>query len=780
MTPYREQIRATCLLAALRLRRLRNMYGYVFRGRRQTRTGKTHPPQNTFARAAFTSIALLFILAISLFSLGNGIRGFVLALYCHTHGGCDGTAAPLAQEIAARIQASLSGDEMLRGLAMLTGVLWLIGVLYPVTLSLRSGPGWDFEWISTLPMSRATLLGSRIVERGIVNPIAWAALAVPAAIVAGHAGAGWLTPVWTIAVVLPLLLTVSSIWTVLDMGLHIVLAPNTVRNLQSILGIVLAPAIFFVVYLHTPTGEHYSLIFADYTPEWVIWTPPGVAIQVLCAPSAANAFGLYGLLLLETELIILLSVVFLRFQLRDGLVAHGARESGRTTRATRQTPAGSGKGIGLSLSPIVWRELTLLLRDRRLLVQFFGVPLVTIGGQFLFNGQLAGILAQKPAALASVAFGVGAYVLAQSALQALTTEQGSLWLLYTFPRPIMRILREKVRFYFVLSLCYPAILCAVCLALSRVAPWKFSGGFALAALGLAIYSIMGVSIGVLAGVRSTWSRSLYTYQFLLLTGIYAYALLTDDWRREMPIILLCGALAFALWQKAADRLPYLLDPAAAPPSEVALADGLIAATFFFVLQIIANAWLRHEIHGDAVSRVTLAYVCAGALTYALAQGTFRALQTRGVPRILGPDAARALLAGAGVGLLCAGVGLAYLWLADHYDFAPHNASTHPLPLQARVLVGLLVVCAAPVFEEFIFRGLIFGGLRRSLNLPLSALGSAALFAVLHPPFSMLPVFVLGLGTAWVYARKQMLLASMTTHAVYNAVVVGYQLILWHG
>jgi ABC-2 type transport system permease protein len=778
MTPYREQIRATRLLAGLRLRRLRNLYGQAFRGRRQALAGKMRQPQNTLARATFASIAVLFLLAISLFSLGNCIRHFVLALYCHTHGGCEGIAPPLAHEVVARMQASVFGDDMLRGLAMLTAVLWLISVLYPVTLSMRSGPGWDFEWISTLPMSRATLLGSRIVERGIVNPVAWAALATPAAIVAWHAGAGWLTLVGAIGVVLPLLLTVSSIWTVLDMGLHIELAPNAVRNLQAVLGIVLAPAFFFVFYLNTPAGEHYSLIFADYTPDWIIWTPPGVAIQILCAPAAANAYGLYALLLLETLMIVFLSVGFLRFQLRNGLVAHGARESGRTTRSTRNTPVRGGKG--LQLSPVVWRELTLLLRDRRLLVQFFGVPLVTIGGQFFFNGKLAGILAQKPAALASAAFGVGAYVLAQSALQALTTEQGSLWLLYTFPRPVMRILREKVRFYFVLSLCYPVLLCAVCPALSRVAPWRFTGGFALATLGLAIYSVIGVSIGVLAGVRSTWSRSLYAYQFLLLAGIYTYALFTGDWRVETPIVLLCGALAFALWQKAGDRLPYLLDPTAAPPSGVALSDGLIAATLFFVLQIIAGAWLRHEMHGDAISRITLAYVCAGALTYALAQGTFRALQTRAVPQILGPDVKRSLLMGAGVGLLCASVGLVYLWLANHYDFAPHSASAHPLPLQARILIGLLVVCAAPVFEEFIFRGLIFGGLRRSLNLPLSALGSAALFAVVHPPFSMLPVFVLGLGTAWVYARKRMLLASMTTHAVYNAVVVGYQLILWHG
>ena len=42
-------------------------------------------------------------------------------------------------------------------------------------------------------------------------------------------------------------------------------------------------------------------------------------------------------------------------------------------------------------------------------------------------------------------------------------------------------------------------------------------------------------------------------------------------------------LAFALWQKARDRLPYLLDADVAPPARVSTSDGLIAAMVFFVV-----------------------------------------------------------------------------------------------------------------------------------------------------------------------------------------------------
>jgi hypothetical protein len=63
------------------------------------------------------------------------------------------------------------------------------------------------------------------------------------------------------------------------------------------------------------------------------------------------------------------------------------------------------------------------------------------------------------------------------------------------------------------------------------------------------------------------------------------------------------------------------------------------------------------------------------------------------------------------------------------------------------LLGLTVL-AAPLCEEFIFRGLLQGGLRRSLPAWQAITVAAAFFAIVHPPASMLPVFVLGLCTGW--------------------------------
>ena len=82
--------------------------------------------------------------------------------------------------------------------------------------------------------------------------------------------------------------------------------------------------------------------------------------------------------------------------------------------------------------------------------------------------------------------------------------------------------------------------------------------------------------------------------------------------------------------------------------------------------------------------------------------------------------------------------------------------------------------AAPLFEEFIFRGLIFGGLRRSFGVWPAALASAAIFAIVHPAFSIIPVFLVGVCAALVYERSRSLLAPMIVHAVYNGCVIGAQ------
>jgi membrane protease YdiL (CAAX protease family) len=126
------------------------------------------------------------------------------------------------------------------------------------------------------------------------------------------------------------------------------------------------------------------------------------------------------------------------------------------------------------------------------------------------------------------------------------------------------------------------------------------------------------------------------------------------------------------------------------------------------------------------------------------------------------------------GSFTAVAGLVYLNLIAHTHLFETGRESAFAGGDELAWLALLAVCAAPIFEEFIFRGLIFGGLRRSLGLTASALASAAIFAIVHPAVSVIPVFGLGIGAALVYERTRYLLGPMVVHGVYNAAIVGYQ------
>ena len=119
-------------------------------------------------------------------------------------------------------------------------------------------------------------------------------------------------------------------------------------------------------------------------------------------------------------------------------------------------------------------------------------------------------------------------------------------------------------------------------------------------------------------------------------------------------------------------------------------------------------------------------------------------------------------------------GAVYLYALRRMDLLQDVMRESARGLSANVWIPLLAVVAAPIFEEFIFRGLIFGGLRRSLDAFPAIVASAAVFAIVHPPVSMIPVFGLGLGAAWAFDRSKMLLAPMIAHGIYNAVMLTLQ------
>jgi membrane protease YdiL (CAAX protease family) len=460
---------------------------------------------------------------------------------------------------------------------------------------------------------------------------------------------------------------------------------------------------------------------------------------------------------------------------RDGLASSPNAFQG-TRRTTATAPA---KRHDFLPEGIVGKELRLLSRDRNLFVQIFIVPLLMAAMQLVLQdtGFVRTIVSNFQAASA-FAYGLGAYVLIGS-LQVLVVEGNSLWMLYAVPVSIHRILLRKTLLWACLGVLYTGLVLAVCgLMIGTVALKSLAFG-AMACAGIFIYAFIGAGIGILGSnpLETEVHRRMKVssvYLYMILAAMYGYALYAPALWTRLGQIVLSSLLAYALWQKVRDHEPFLLDPVSAPPPRVSLADGLIAALAFFVLQGVVSVIAIGQRMSKG-SSVTLGFVLAGALVAA-----FYLLTHRRTPAFFGAQEASktaSLSAGIGFGVMggltAGGLGLLFILAVERVPFLQQLEGGEASPLRdvRGWWLWLLTLLAAPVFEEFIFRGLLFRGMRRSLPLGVSVFGSAAVFALCHPPVAVVPVFAMAVLAAWSFAHSGRLTSAMALHATYNAIVV---------
>jgi len=85
---------------------------------------------------------------------------------------------------------------------------------------------------------------------------------------------------------------------------------------------------------------------------------------------------------------------------------------------------------------------------------------------------------------------------------------------------------------------------------------------------------------------------------------------------------------------------------------------------------------------------------------------------------------------------------------------------------------LLVIAAAPITEEVIFRGFLCSALRENVGSRAAIVLSASVFALAHPtPFAIFPIFLLGLLLGWAFERTRTLAVPITIHMAHNAVTI---------
>ena len=122
-------------------------------------------------------------------------------------------------------------------------------------------------------------------------------------------------------------------------------------------------------------------------------------------------------------------------------------------------------------------------------------------------------------------------------------------------------------------------------------------------------------------------------------------------------------------------------------------------------------------------------------------------------------------------VLCLAVGIGWTHVletgifGDLSELGGGGFEWHPI-----VLI-LLAVVAAPILEELLFRGFMCRTMLGFWSKKNAILGSALIFAIVHPGTSLPPVFLLGLMTAVLYFRSRSVIPGMILHALYNLGIV---------
>ena len=645
---------------------------------------------------------------------------------------------------------------------------------------------WNFEWLYSFPASARALFTSKLFVYSFLNPLVWVFFYPFLVLIYVSAGFGFMAIPLGLAVLLYLSILAGALCTFLEVALRKLLTLSQLKNVQALFTILgtVSLLIIYASCLSKPLDD-FLVARATAMPALLAWNPFSLPL-FLGIPSAAASHAplVISLMILFTLSFPSLALLGSERLTRDGLVKAGGPYQG-----TRRLSSGPSRNTWLR--GVAAQELLLLTRDRNLLVQVLVVPLLLPAFYLLIYSDMASAVSGNFRHAAMLAFGVGAYSFLSSAMPLLNREDKTLWQLLTFPQSLSTILVKKAMVWAALGLLYGITVLLFITRFNRhlhVSSW---GEVFLALYGIVLYAFVASGIGILAtNVLETETRARtrtdMIYLYMILAAMYANTIYSPSLWTKLAQLVLSTLLAFALWQKVKDNSPYLLDPVALPPRSVSLADGMIAALAFFVLQGLLFLFFHSIAESSLPAEITFAYIFAGLIVAGFALYTFwrhnvpLLWQKIGVYRTDGARNThslwRGILLGVAWGALAALGSAVYLRALNLFPQAQiwkqdAELSSFLSRADRPIWICVLAIVVAPLFEEFLFRGLIFQGLRRTAGPVLAVLGSAALFALVHPPISVVPVFGLGIAAAICFQQSGFLLAPILTHAVYNACVI---------
>lgn len=662
--------------------------------------------------------------------------------------------------------------QTIASLAFLLNLLWIITISLGVTTQNLGRVESSTLWLTSLPVPNWVLFATVMVEYALMNSIFWLSVWPFLTMCAVSVGHGWAAPFLALAICVPVAAALAAVRLAIETWSRIHLTHGQRKDIQvasALLSMVLILGLYGMILADSLPAWATTLAsaapWADLPTGWPVRTAltPGADILPWLAATSVVGFGLA-----------MTSAAYCAWSVRGGF----STDPG-TLQGDRQALVWTQLKQWLPLS-LLSKDLLLLRRDRAFVFQVLGTPVFMIALQFVVNPDLAGVVAGDFRHACTLAFVLGAYLLLFSATGVLTVEGAALWLITSAPHSLARLLQQKVALWTALALAYA--LAAIALAVV-ITPWPEASGVSDAVMvlvGVPIFAVIAAGMGAagsdpLAVEPQQRMDAGVMVALMMIMGMYAQAIYTAHAHFRLLWIMLSGVLAYALWQQLDERLPWLLDPIERPPRRLNLSDGALAAMgFLFIcgfIQLFLSIW---ELDPALVQLI--AYSSAGVL---VALSTLWLLWRNGLVAIFRSTGLRPaggwrqalplnLAWGVAGGLLAALLCAGYFALLRHF---PLFDTDTPAPDVSLPILFSLIVIAAPLTEEFIFRGLLFAGLRSTVPVPWAILASAAIFGLIHPTIAIVPVFLLGCITAVAYQRTGWLLAPMLVHGIYNAALM---------
>ncbi len=641
----------------------------------------------------------------------------------------------------------------------------------------RRHPMW--EWVQSHPVRPVTAFAADLLAPMMANPVYFTAPVFWWFVLGSRFGI-WPGFVGGLVVGLVFSVAASSLNKAIEISAMLRLAP---RNRGALLGFVswlgYAAMMLPLFTLNSPALKAFLVKSLAPLAGWLPLWPAraltfGWAGGAVWWQAAISGMALAGLLAAG-------AIALAWWAANRGLQAGGA-----ANKPGRVRIAGAGGRSPFSRNPLQRKELLWFWRDKGAVVQAVLIPL-TIAGFQVFN--LRGLLNSAIGSwngVCGAAILCGTYFLLVLGPRSLASEGGALWIATTWPQGMEDLLKAKARLWWVFS---NVIVGGILLAAGVMFPrdgWRI----ALVAVGWYFFghSLAEKTVTLATAPSSSGEPEPAPKgrQWAAMLGTLAFSsgVISGAWSLAVTGVVFSSLTAAAMWQNFRARLPFLFDPWSEklPPAPTLMHAMIGIAAMVEVVAltggIAAGVWGMEKFW---LTRA-LAYGIVGAVAWIMMH---RFLAGRGVSaesiwRWQGkkpwPETAAAWATAGVIGAALAGAAMLYLTALRHLPITSgymgelaNAAAGHDAQ---RIWIFIMAVGMAPFAEEYFFRGLLFRALDREWGGRRAILTSAAYFAIYHPPVSWLPVFALGICSAWSFRKSGLLGPSVLIHMIYNAIVVG--------